>query len=130
MTTDRVARRLTGMLAALPRSSTAALPFAASLLLSGCSWFGWLHHPSFSYARLPVPKAASQPGATQQKVVRAGGNPASVWMVRSGTGVCYNYLLTHGSERRPYYVVFDPRGVVTHHGFASCMDADRHGDLR
>ncbi|ACR32104.1 outer membrane protein assembly factor BamE [Burkholderia glumae] len=118
------------MFASPQRSSIAALPFAASLLLSGCSWFGWAHQPSFSYARLPVPRAASQPGATQQKVVRAGGNPSSVWMVRNGSGVCYNYLLTHGSEHRLYYVVFDAHGVVTHHGFSSCMEADRHGDLR
>ncbi|WP_244118864.1 outer membrane protein assembly factor BamE [Burkholderia gladioli] len=130
MTTDRVGRVLTGLLAPPPRSSFAALPFAASLLLSGCSWFGWLHHPSFSYAKLPVPKAASQPGATQQRVVGAGGNPASVWMVRNGTGTCYNYLLQHGNEHRPYYVVFDRHGIVTHHGFATCMEADRQGLLK
>ncbi|WP_244118096.1 outer membrane protein assembly factor BamE [Burkholderia gladioli] len=130
MTTDRVGRVLTGLLAPPPRSSLAALPFAASLLLSGCSWFGWLHYPSFSYAKLPVPKAASQPGATQQRVVGAGGNPASVWMVRNGTGTCYNYLLQHGNEHRPYYVVFDRHGIVTHHGFATCMEADRQGLLK
>lgn len=129
MTTDRTARVLSGMLPTPPRSSIAVLPVAASLLLSGCSWFGWLH-PSFSYARLPVPKAASQHGATQQRVVGAGGNPSSVWMVRSGNGVCYNYMLQHGNEHQPYYVVFDRHGFVTHHGFATCMEADRKGWLR
>lgn len=80
--------------------SALACPFAAALLMSGCSWFGgWFD--SFSYARLPLPKAAAQPGATQAQIVKAGGNPASVWMVRNGTGVCYNYDLRHGNDHRP-----------------------------
>lgn len=112
----------------IPRCAL-AWPFAASLLLSGCSWFGWFS-PSFSYSRQPVPKAASLPGATREKIMHAGGNPASVWMVRDGTGVCYNYLLSHGSAHQPYYVVFDRHGAVTHHGFSSCMEADRKGRLR
>ncbi|WP_323121397.1 outer membrane protein assembly factor BamE domain-containing protein [Burkholderia alba] len=113
----------------LPTIRTAlALPFAASILMTGCSWFSVFG--TFSYARLPVPKAASQPGATQAQVVKAGGNPNSVWMVRDGTGVCYNYILHRGEERRPYYVVFDKRGLVIRRGFATCMDADRKGLLR
>ncbi|AIO69301.1 outer membrane protein assembly factor BamE [Burkholderia oklahomensis] len=106
-----------------------AFPLAAALLMSGCSWFsGWFD--SFSYARLPLPRAAAQPGATQAQIVTAGGNPASVWMVRNGTGVCYNYDLHHGNDHRSYYVVFDRRGVVARHGFATCAEADRSGLLR
>lgn len=113
-----------------PTTRTAlVLPFAAGILMmSGCSWFSFLG--TFSYSRLPVPKAASRAGATQEQVVKAGGNPNSVWMVRNGSGVCYNYVLHKGDERRPYYVVFDKRGVVTRYGFATCMDADRKGQLR
>lgn len=109
--------------------SALACPFAAALLMSGCSWFGgWFD--SFSYARLPLPKAAAQPGATQAQIVKAGGNPASVWMVRNGAGVCYNYDLRHGNDHRPYYVVFDRRGIVSRHGFSTCAQADREGPPR
>lgn len=109
--------------------SALACPFAAALLMSGCSWLGgWFD--SFSYARLPLPKAAAQPGATQAQIVKAGGNPASVWMVRNGAGVCYNYDLRHGNDHRPYYVVFDRRGIVSRHGFSTCAQADREGLLR
>lgn len=105
-----------------------ALSLAASCLLSGCAWFDAFR--PFSYARLPVPRAASEQGATRAQIVRAGGNPSSVWMVRNGHGVCYNYTLEHGDRRKPYFVVFDQAGVVTHHGFESCLDADRKGLLR
>ncbi|CAJ3603774.1 osmotically-inducible lipoprotein OsmE [Burkholderia pseudomallei] len=109
--------------------SALACPFAAALLMSGCSWLGgWFD--SFSYARLPLPKAAAQPGATQAQIVKAGGNPASVWMVRNGAGVCYNYDLRQGNDHRPYYVVFDRRGIVSRHGFSTCAQADREGLLR
>lgn len=101
---------------------------AASCLLSGCAWFDTFM--PFSYSRLPVPKAASEQGATRAQIVRAGGNPRSVWMVRNGSGVCYNYLLAHGDHGKPYFVVFDHSGVVTRHGFESCMDADRMGLLQ
>lgn len=104
------------------------LSLAASCLLSGCSWFDAFR--PFSYSRLPVPRVASERGATRTQVVLAGGNPHSVWMVRNGTGVCYNYLLERGDHRRPYYVVFDKAGGVTHRGFDSCMDADRKGQLQ
>ncbi|MBR7891241.1 hypothetical protein KTE29_01955 [Burkholderia multivorans] len=101
---------------------------AGCLMLNGCAWFdAWL---PFSYSRMPVPKAASRHGATRDTVVHAGGNPRSVWMVRNGSGVCYNYLLEHGDERRPYFVVFDRAGAVTHHGFDTCMNADRTGRLQ
>ncbi|MBR8299666.1 hypothetical protein KDW49_02840 [Burkholderia dolosa] len=113
----------------IPMSRRAAtLSLAAScLMLHGCAWFeSWL---PFSYSRMPVPRAAARHGATRADVVRAGGNPRSVWMVRNGSGVCYNYLLEHGSDRRPYYVVFDNAGAVTQRGFDTCMDADRKGRL-
>ncbi|KVE28518.1 hypothetical protein WS67_07155 [Burkholderia singularis] len=100
-----------------------ACPLAAALVVSGCSWFGGAE--TFSYAKLPVPRAAAQPGATQTQIVKAGGNPASVRMMRNGAGVCYNYDLYHGYEHRSYYVVFDRRGAVARHGFATCAEADR-----
>nr|WP_196479932.1 hypothetical protein [Burkholderia pseudomultivorans] len=114
----------------IPMSRPAAtLSLAAScLMLHGCAWFdSWL---PFSYSRMPLPKAASRHGATREAVVRAGGNPRSVWMVRNGSGVCYNYLLEHGNDHRPYFVVFDKAGVVTYYGFDTCMDADRSGRFR
>ncbi|WP_179401018.1 hypothetical protein [Burkholderia guangdongensis] len=105
------------------------LSLAASCLMSGCSWFDFLL-PSSSYARMPVPATASAPGATRAQIIEAGGNPGSVWMVRNGTGVCYNYVLERGDHHRPYYVVFDRTGAVVRHGFNTCMDADRKGLLR
>ncbi|MGS0891094.1 hypothetical protein ACVBGC_00840 [Burkholderia stagnalis] len=112
----------------IPMSRPAAtLSLAAScLMLHGCAWFdSWL---PFSYSRMPLPKVASRHGATRADVVRAGGNPRSVWMVRNGSGVfCYNYLLEHGNDRRPYFVVFDKAGAVIKTGFDTCMDADRKG---
>ncbi|MGU7780856.1 hypothetical protein [Burkholderia sp. PU8-34] len=107
----------------------ATLSLAAScLMMSGCSWF-YTFLP-FSYSRLPVPKAASARGATRAEIIRAGGNPRSVWMVRNGSGVCYNYQLDHGDQHRPYFVVFDEAGVVRQHGFDTCMEADRKGLLQ
>lgn len=107
----------------------AALSLAAScLMMSGCAWFDWMM--PFSYSRLPVPKAAAARGATRADIVRAGGNPRSVWMVRNDSGVCYNYQLDHGDQHRPYFVVFDPAGAVTRHGFETCIDADRKGLLQ
>lgn len=113
----------------LPTIRTAlALPLATGALMTGCTWLsGVIAH---SDAHLPVPRAASQHGATKAQIVRAGGNPNSVWMVRDGIGVCYNYMLDQEDERHPYYVVFDKRGIVTHHGYATCMEADRKGLLR
>lgn len=98
--------------------------------MSGCSWFVDTFMPSSSYARMPVPMAASGRGATREQVVEAGGNPRSVWMVRNGSGVCYNYMLERGERQRPYYVVFDRTGAVVRHGFESCIDADRKGLLQ
>ncbi|AOK61861.1 hypothetical protein [Burkholderia ubonensis] len=107
----------------------AALSLAAGcLMISGCAWFEALL--PFSYSRLPVPRVASARGATRADVIRAGGNPRSVWMVRNGSGVCYNYRLDHGDQYRSYFVVFDDAGVVTRHGFETCMDADRKGLLQ
>ncbi|KVN79542.1 hypothetical protein [Burkholderia ubonensis] len=107
----------------------AALSLAAGcLMISACAWFEALL--PFSYSRQPVPRAASARGATRADVIRAGGNPRSVWMVRNGSGVCYNYRLDHGDQYRSYFVVFDDAGVVTRHGFETCMDADRKGLLQ
>jgi osmotically inducible lipoprotein OsmE len=112
-----------------PSRPVLVLSLAASCLMSGCSWFD-MFMPSLSYARMPVPMAASARGATRERVVDAGGNPRSVWMVRNGAGVCYNYVLERGERNRPYYVVFDRTGSVVRHGFDTCMDADRKGLLQ
>ncbi|KVE31694.1 hypothetical protein WI93_29055 [Burkholderia vietnamiensis] len=114
----------------IPLSRPAAtLSLAAScLMLHGCAWFdSWL---PFLYSRTPLPRAASRHGATRADIVRAAGNPRSVWMVRNGSGVCYNYFIEHGNEHRPYFVVFDKAGAVTRSGFETCMDADRKGMLQ
>lgn len=107
----------------------AALSLAAGcLMLHGCAWFdSWL---PFSYSRTPLARAASRHGATRADVVRAAGNPRSVWMIRNGNGVCYNYFIEHGNDHREYFVVFDRAGVVTQYGFDSCMNADRKGTLQ
>ncbi|KVU77214.1 hypothetical protein [Burkholderia ubonensis] len=110
------------------RPAAALSLVAGCLMISGCAWLEAVL--PFSYSRLPVPRAASAHGATRADVIRAGGNPRSVWMVRNGSGVCYNYRLDHGDQYRPYFVVFDDAGVVTRHGFETCMDADRKGLLQ
>lgn len=125
-----MAQQISPSMRLIPMSRpVATLSLAAScLMLHGCAWFdSWL---PFSYSRTPLARAASRHGATRADVVRAGGNPRSVWMVRNGSGVCYNYFIEHGNDHRTFFVVFDKSGAVTRHGFDTCMDADRKGTLQ
>ncbi|WP_342221452.1 osmotically-inducible lipoprotein OsmE [Candidatus Fukatsuia endosymbiont of Tuberolachnus salignus] len=94
--------------------------------LVGCTGFSLIKN----FGSEPLVTEASKVGATKQHVLQVGGQPRQSQTIRNGSGTCFDYVLQKEGESTPFYVAFNPQGLVTAGGFTTCNNADQQGLLK